>query len=121
MKELKYRVWDGTRIVGEYDAAIVDGRPYVCNGLDPIEPYPEGSEIILYTGLNDQDGKEIFDGDIIEADFYDIHLTSEVFFDEGAYSVVFEDDGQYVNSCLFELDNIRVVGNKFENPELMKV
>ena len=87
--------------------------------LRPIIPETVGQ----YTGLTDNNGKKIFEGDIVEG----LDFTAE----DGGYGIVTFDDGAFevVGSC----DNIivgtfhenyygkdfEVIGNIHDNPELL--
>ena len=91
------------------------------------------NKIILmqYTGLKDENGKEIYEGDIIEFSYdmfvgnFDTFIAKGVVvFDEGAFYVELLEnerttkDESYLLYSI-NLDTIEVIGNKFENPELL--
>lgn len=74
-----------------------------------------------YTGLNDKNGKRIFEGDIVEG----VDYTSE----DGGYGVVGFDDGAFEvsgNDCYGTFHenywgkDFEVIGNIHDNPELLK-
>ena len=80
----------------------------------------EGSIIQQYTGLNDINQKEIFEGDIVkyqfagamsDPNFYE--ESGEVYFQQGSFKV----NGRLLGSA-FVL-NLVVIGNIFETPELL--
>lgn len=84
-----------------------------------------------YTGLKDENGKEIYEGDIIEfsydmfvGNFNTFVAKGKVVFEEGAFYVeVFEnerttEDEAYLLYSI-NLDTIEVIGNIYENKELL--
>ena len=74
-----------------------------------------------YTGLEDKNGKKIFEGDILkftDADGRDVYLN--VVFEDGAF--LMEEDG-VINSDLipsYDCLGVEVIGNMHDNPELLK-
>ena len=86
-----------------------------------------------YTGLKDENGKKIFEGDIIEFS-YDVFVGNfDTFIAKG--KVVFEEGAFYVK-CLenergtkdetyllysINIDTIEVIGNIYDNPDLLEV
>lgn len=80
-----------------------------------------------FTGLQDRNGIDIYDGDIIEYAAYD-ELSEEIFSENGV--IIYEDgcflvDWLVIRKCdptpLFELESseLKVIGNVHENPEIL--
>ena len=71
---------------------------------------------LQYTGLKDKNGTEIYEGDIIKTkDFYE---CEELVF-KGKIEVVKSLDN-YINRCSFIDTSGEVIGNVYENPELLE-
>ncbi len=85
----------------------------------------DGGIIMQFTGLLDENGKEIYEDDIVkhsiesEDCFTDETVNRQVIFKNGIFGfqcVVFQNNIEYLQSyaCISE-----VIGNIFENPELL--
>lgn len=72
---------------------------------------------LQYTGLNDKNGKEIYEGDIIQFERWPITqpIKGTVIFYETEYRIHSSTDSMYYNLS----NTVEVVGNIFDNPELL--
>ena len=88
---------------------------------DYITVSPDEIELMQSTGLKDKNGKEIFEGDILKSNKY---ITS-VFYERGAYHVKFRKTPNttvIMNVISFiEKYKTKIIGNIYENPELLEV
>ena len=72
-----------------------------------------------YTGLTDKNDKKIFEGDIIRVDDTE---NAVVDYDETSafYMAVFNQAESDFGSLIAQYPNVEVIGNVFDNPELLK-
>ena len=80
-----------------------------------LEVTGEGSEwaLMQYTGLKDKNGKEIYEGDILKHKYGGTQFAA----------VTFHDCSFYTGGVLLQSNHssvIEVIGNIYENPELLK-
>ena len=75
--------------------------------------------LMQYTGLKDKNGVEIYEGDIVTADT--IFRCIVKYWDEGfsGYVLTFGADGW--EGMLADYGGLEVIGNIYENPELLEV
>lgn len=76
--------------------------------------------ITQYVGKVDVTGKKIFDGDILEFEYDVEKFLVEVYFDEKQSAFCIRDVGYSYGEHFDFVTECRVVGNVFENPELLK-
>ena len=125
-REIKFRVWDNQENTMFYNEDIlkiqfaenfirIENERYAFNSfLD---------EIILmqYIGLKDFNGKEIYEGDIVEDNFgdrYEVVFEDYKFNLKGFYCGCFDNP----NDGFSELrDKLKVIGNIYEDGDLMEV
>lgn len=146
-REIKFRAWDKKDKVMVDVASInfwPDGVLSVLEDVDDAEPrLADSYELMEYTGLHDKNGREIYEGDLFEHKFGYTVFDDPPYAEMGTeYGVVTFDNGQFVVSTpgwggrnLYELlllnghlndmpdsdlFTMKVVGNKFENPELLE-
>lgn len=78
--------------------------------------------VMQYTGLKDKNGKEIYEGDIISYKYYrgfsggEKEIIAKVEFIDGCFG--FYEFVGYFNR--YDLNESKVIGNIYENPELLK-
>lgn len=110
-REIKFRAWDKER------REMLDYFEIGCRGMIICdeENEPQNIELMQFTGLLDKNGKEIYEGDIMQhTDPFDIPFIINWNDEQAAF--VFNDDG-----CGYSLNDksFSVIGNIFENPELL--
>jgi uncharacterized phage protein (TIGR01671 family) len=121
MRKRKYKAWD--KYIKRFDNGNI-GYIDLQQEYDVLVfDYEEDRfEMVEYIGLEDDNGKEIFEGDIIKvAGYYD----GDYWMEEDNYLVVFECGsfhGKNFKWGYMDLDmsGIVIIGNMFENPELME-
>lgn len=122
MKKIKYRAWEKeskkwlTQSVSVYLAN--DGYAFVINGgkIEKIEV-----EICMFTGLLDRNGKEIYEGDLIQQhQGKDYSIQYYVGWRESRCGFWLYDLDKTPHLDLTDFrENLKVIGNIFENPEMM--
>ena len=130
MREIKFRVWKthftrvGEHNIGEMAYDVVLANP-VWNNADirVNDILAKTHNLMQYTGLKDKNCKEIYEGDIVKNSINDI---LEVVWNEDR--CCFDMRGRYEKShiikqldCDIVIDlSVEVIGNIYENPELLK-
>jgi uncharacterized phage protein (TIGR01671 family) len=124
MREVKLRAWVTTYSGGNIMADVlwINFREHVIladNGLQYTD-----YKLLQFTGLYDESGREIYEGDILaHIDAYDSLFGKVVWDDKAAcwaFAILMEDGS-------FDLDRLddhaayaEVIGNIYDNPELLK-
>ena len=119
MKELKFRVWEERE--KEYDTwsyILDDSGNLFRNAYGALIECDKKDYIIeQYTGLKDKNGKEIYEGDIVEYDWY-IRNDKSYRVKE---KVVFDDMGARVcgHNRIRNCPGVEIIGNIHENTNLL--
>ena len=122
MREIKFRVFDKDykkmHIVGKdgHDSLTCwDGKIQYYNLQNGEGSGEHGSYILMqYTGLTDKNGKEIYEGDIVECF---VNGNSYVSFKGGAYGLIFDYSFIPFSDVYGEM---KVIGNIYEHPHLLE-
>ena len=120
MRAIKFRMWSATANKFFYDPHNV----YDC--LKHSQVYDTKDlywDMVWqqFTGFYDKRGKEIFEGDIV-IDTYYHRRTAKITFDLGCFWINSNHLQEDMERELFDTNEecIEVIGNVFENPELLK-
>lgn len=135
MREIKFRAWDIKNKVMITDVTPVHsvGSFIIGGNLEPLvqikvdNSYPWPCEVMQYTGLLDDNDKEIYEGDIVKIDdgyglggIHQVKYMAEKnypAFDLIPYIDVDENGLSWIKA----VGDIKVIGNIYENPELLEV
>lgn len=117
-RTIKFRAWDGKQI--HYNIPIAS----VSVGIF-LEFRGSAFQLMQFTGLKDKNGKEIFEGDILNIEIMTgmgstVADKGEVIFHPEAAQFVIAKrlHGSYVSTSIGL--NVEIIGNIYENPNLLK-
>lgn len=108
-REIKFRVWHkNNNCMCENVKIDLLNRDYL--------------DFLQYTGLKDSKGKEIYEGDIVNHTYYSVfrknkEITGIVSFIQGSWRIV---NGERTLMLHDEECKNTVIGNKYENSDLLK-
>lgn len=120
MRQFKFRVYDKLHKKMEYDPSFsYDEERISCIYFKDNDNYAiEDAVVMQWSGLQDKNGKDIYEGDIITAENRHGHIyRGQVFFTDGAFYMTYEDrPPKQITSG----DHISVSGNIFQDPDLLE-
>jgi uncharacterized phage protein (TIGR01671 family) len=122
MREIRFRAWDDEVKVMYYRIGLTPFEILLYEDVGNKMKVPEivgriGIErdeihVMQYTGLKDKNGKEIYESDIVATDGYG---NQKVHYDAPMFRVGNLDSLEYWTG-----KDVEVIGNIYENPELLK-
>lgn len=120
MRDIRFRAWDGEKIIQDFDIYSQDGRIRVPISNGALFPDPEKTSIMQYTGLKDKNGVEIYEGDIIAHGEYIIKPGAVVQWDNLSAAWSVGPDWPFNEFYECGVSDCEVIGNIHENPKLLK-
>lgn len=85
-----------------------------------LRPQDESAVLMQYTNLKDKNGTEIYEDDVIKGvvDMIDLPIRAKIVFEQGYFGVLSPVSTESLP--LYGINNIEVIGNIWENPELLQ-
>lgn len=115
MREIKFRVW-------EEDLKRMQDWGWIKeSGYVPGDKNITGYIFMQYTGLKDKNGKEIYEGDFLHHEPLYPNIPIEVFWSNKFAGWRGKIQGLLVINIIKILAECEVIGNIYQNPELLKV
>ena len=119
MKELRFRAWDGKKMIED---AIPTSETSIVELFEYEHQVAEVEAVEQYTGLKDKNGKEIYEGDILtHKDYWWIKIE----YDNGAFIARDIQSTKCNNRIIkgyisnFNISKWKVIGNIYEDKELI--
>jgi uncharacterized phage protein (TIGR01671 family) len=141
IRDIKFRAWDDEKkqwllgyeysnlggfslfgecmLLGEWSHIL---NAYILNP-EAYQHCEKDLRVMQFTGLHDKNGKEIYEGDIIRCRFIDSSdgHCHDIYFHNGDFRIRWT---MFRLSELFDFmedkESLEVIGNIYENPELLK-
>ena len=112
MREIKFRAWGGA--TNEHPAFMMnDISDWAVGDLNS-----NNWKIMQYTGLSDKNGKEIYEGDLVD-EYGNRKLVYRVGFDRGHFTLTDIENG-YDRLGIWNVHmNMEIIGNIYQNKDLL--
>lgn len=108
-REIKFRVWDDLEFMS---------NPFTLEDLILKRVQLTHDCIVMqFTGLHDRNGVEIYEGDIVRFDEWDDEDDRVIVYKK--YGFTYSDTFYDFEGLLYN-DEVTVIGNIYENPELLQ-
>ena len=148
MREIKFRAWDkeNNKMIYsnevypsssyKFEFELLDGYKFILSKIVDrintkdnlgnehiVECFEKvDAEIMQYTGIKDDEGNEIYEGDIVEiSNGSSTEFLGMVSFDDGIFTLNAKERFCYMSKHrILKMHSYRILGNIYENKELEK-
>jgi len=119
-REIKFRAWDGKRFVSQNQYGIIgvcveSGDLFMASTGSCESPvnWMDNCKLMQFTGLHDENGKEIYEGDIVNT----LHGSLSVEFNDDTCKFQFSNGMDINDREMYGMSKI-IIGNIYENQNL---
>lgn len=120
MRKIKFRVWQG----GSFKYWGFIGQAFIGaigeNSIEPLSIEEIHSRCQEFTGLYDKNGKEIYEGDIVVMEMVYNGKKGTKTYHNQMKTILWIHTRAYNGFNLAQTQNRVVVGNIFQNPEMLR-
>ena len=109
MREIKFRAWHNAKKEMQFYEFLTYAPPNYM-ALD----------LMQYTGLKDKNGKEIYEGDVLEWEDRRVIDSRVIEFSDGGFWLVGKTNEPWKERFMPSEPTREIIGNIYENPELIK-
>ena len=135
MRTIRFRAWDEQNKIMHNDFQFIksgdEGNDWIVFTSDKQtlqdsthhfeNPYfGQQLKIMEYTGLKDKNGKEIYEGDVTKHHSHNT-ISKWIYSSRYLQFMSLESDGTHRYYFDIDKDKLEVIGNIYQNPELMEV
>lgn len=134
---IKFRTWDGSKMyLPEYcdketfhllaDGTIVETHEHGYERHELTSAREDNWKVMQFTGMKDRNNNEIYECDIVKCSYG----KATIIFNAGCFMLEWIDDKEAMMELIFsrdgkntrrhESDLLEMIGNIYENPELLK-
>lgn len=123
MREIEFRAkhtWDGSFVYGYLGYKANDGK-YIINNGKEVNYFVDPETIGQYTGLKDKNGTKIYEGDIAKFKFKGKWVIGQIIYEYCRFAILSKGVGYSItNIFLYKNVDCEIIGNIYDNPELLE-